>query len=292
MKKGGGKKGKVDDGPRGKSTVLNRVREIEGDTKSLKLLSDVLPVDEFRVEDQGDIIEETNLELTLGPIIEPTLDRVMHTVEITPDSIGTIDDDVKKDLDLPSNVLLADANTVEDREETTYETRHSVGSHKDMSQVCCEFNGLILNLDISLQKLKLPQQSTLAVTANCLSINLKEAGTLFFSTQEIDFLAFHNRCTSAINEARPEFEKNPGLWNEIRPILMGILGVLAFIPLLIPALVVSVFSEKGFRGTYDNYKGTFFTRPKSPGAKCLDEFNDELKKINIGLNTESSSLLV
>ena len=61
MKKGGGKKGKVDDGLSGKSTVLNRVREIEGDTKSLKLLSDVLPVDEFRVEDQVDIIEKTTL---------------------------------------------------------------------------------------------------------------------------------------------------------------------------------------------------------------------------------------
>lgn len=64
-----------------------------------------------------------------------------------------------------------------------------------------------------------------------------------------------------------KFTKHPDIWDQLRPILKGILGVIAAIT-IIPAIIIQVKSSRGFIGTV-------FETPKTNSLIKLELFEKE-----------------
>lgn len=77
----------------------------------------------------------------------------------------------------------------------------------------------------------------------------------FFKTNPgiSNYSTYMNNLKKDINEYKPELKKL-GIWDKVKPFVMGILGILACLPLGIPALIISRSSKKGFRATFFKFK--------------------------------------
>ncbi|MBA2709173.1 MAG: hypothetical protein H0U57_01070 [Tatlockia sp.] len=85
-------------------------------------------------------------------------------------------------------------------------------------------------------------------------------------------LIFKRTCEKAISGAEAEFGTHRG-WGAVNWIIKGILGVLAALPLGIPAAIVGCTSRHG-------YLGTFFGEPLTDSAEELENF-----KVGLGLES-------
>ncbi|MBL7479973.1 hypothetical protein [Legionella bononiensis] len=115
-----------------------------------------------------------------------------------------------------------------------------------------------------------PEYKKLAIAANKLKTTLENARDNFFDNAptETSLKLFQETCSQAIKEARIEFSKHQGLWDQLHPILKGILGVIALIT-IIPAAIVQLQSPRGF-------VGTFFKTPKPDSLAKLESFEKDL----------------
>lgn len=102
---------------------------------------------------------------------------------------------------------------------------------------------------------------------------LSKTGKQFFTPSPTPeaFINFKETCDSAIKKAEIEFKKHRDVWNQIHPVIRGILGVLAALT-VIPGLVVAVASKQG-------YMGTFFSTPETNSQQKLSAFQKGFDKM-------------
>lgn len=115
-----------------------------------------------------------------------------------------------------------------------------------------------------------PEYENIASAAGKLQTTLEKAREDFFNNppSEKSLKQFQDTCYQAIEEAKTEFTKHPGIWDQLHPILKGILGVIAAIT-IIPAIIIQVKSPRGFIGT-------FFEAPKANSLIKLELFEKEV----------------
>lgn len=102
---------------------------------------------------------------------------------------------------------------------------------------------------------------------------ITNAGLIFFinpPTAE-GFKDFYETCDNAIKVAEAEFKKHRDVWNQIHPVIRGLLGVLAALT-VIPGLVVAITSKQG-------YIPTFFSTPETNSQQKLSAFKKDFDKL-------------
>ncbi len=154
------------------------------------------------------------------------------------------------------------------------------------------FNDFLTELKQTINQLKAKENNGLSKydhnhvkaeeAATILIDTLQRAGTDFFVGEKLTankFWVFKQCCEVAIDDAQKEFVKHREWHQQLNPLLRGILGLLALIPLAIPALVVSLTSKHG-------YFHTFFSNPTSKSTKDLQSFKDNMEKMVNDLEDE------
>lgn len=85
-----------------------------------------------------------------------------------------------------------------------------------------------------------------------------------------NFDTFKTACKTTITTAQEEFKKHHG-WHALHPILKGFLGLLAALT-IIPAIVVQVVADHG-------YKGTFFNQPPTALSQAVQPVQEEIDNL-------------
>ena len=117
--------------------------------------------------------------------------------------------------------------------------------------------------------------------AKTLIQELTDAGKAFFANPDkASATVFQDACHAAIGAAEGEFKKNrsPGsisYWNELNPILKGIIGILALLT-VIPAVIISATSTHG-------YAKTFFAKCPTDSWEKLHAFEKRLEQLHINM---------
>ncbi|MBA2656400.1 MAG: hypothetical protein H0U70_05370 [Tatlockia sp.] len=109
-------------------------------------------------------------------------------------------------------------------------------------------------------------------SATILNDKLRTAAATFYEGKKTysSKLIFKRDCQQAIKEAELEFGRHRG-WGSINWIFRAILGLLAALPLGIPAAIVGCTTKHG-------YLGTFFSEPPTESAEVLEDFKTEFGK--------------
>lgn len=127
-----------------------------------------------------------------------------------------------------------------------------------------------------------PSNYAEAGSSAILLIEELEAATDFFADKKLvmeNFQAFKEKCERAISDAEGEFVKHRSWHQQLNPVLRGVLGILALMPLGIPALLVSLKSHSG-------YYATFFGKPTTESAEKLNSFKGKLEEMCKNLDKE------
>ena len=87
---------------------------------------------------------------------------------------------------------------------------------------------------------------------------------------------FKKACANDIEKAQLIFKKHRG-WHQVDPLLRKFLGVLALMT-LIPAVIVSLTTKHG-------YRGTFFETPETDTANQVASTKQKISTLSEDLNT-------
>jgi hypothetical protein len=112
--------------------------------------------------------------------------------------------------------------------------------------------------------------------AAALTLNEKliDLASRFFSKPTPEtFTAFRAQCFTAISNAEIVLKEHRGTWQQLHPLIKGIIGVLATLS-VIPALCVSLCTKQG-------YVMTFFERPKTDSMEKLEDFKEKLQQMSL-----------
>ncbi|ARG96587.1 Dot/Icm T4SS effector Wip [Legionella micdadei] len=121
-----------------------------------------------------------------------------------------------------------------------------------------------------------PNYAKAGKEAAILISELKQAADTFFKNTKPtaeNFIAFKTHCEKAISNAEKEFVNHRSWHQQLSPSFRRILGLLALLPLGIPALVISFKSQSG-------YIATFFGKPSTESVEKLQTFKNRLSKMN------------
>ena len=112
-----------------------------------------------------------------------------------------------------------------------------------------------------------------------LSVKLQAALANFIESPKNSQL-FTSECEKAIDEAELIFKAHASSWNKVNPILKGFLGLLAFLPMLIP-MIVSSTARQG-------YKETFF-QTKPDITESLQPFRTKVTEVKDALQDDGEN---
>ncbi|KTD50944.1 hypothetical protein [Legionella quateirensis] len=151
---------------------------------------------------------------------------------------------------------------------------------RELVDLQIKFNDLLATLQIKTKELIAkgtedntlfdPRYVKIGKAAATLNQELEKAGNQFFANPTAtNFPLFKQACNAAIKTAAVEFKNNRSswsikAWNEINPILRGILGIVALLT-FIPALIVAMKSRHG-------YFNTFFSKLQTDSFEQLQSF--------------------
>lgn len=124
---------------------------------------------------------------------------------------------------------------------------------------------------LQVKKLEDNSYTSVAKAAEDLYQDLCTAGAVFFQHEPtaITFETFKNSCNALITDAKDQFDQHRSVWNQIWPLVRGILGVIATL-LVLPGLVVAATSKQ-------SYRDTFFATPETESSKKLAVVKGELE---------------
>lgn len=99
-----------------------------------------------------------------------------------------------------------------------------------------------------------------------------------------NYSTYLNNLKKDINKYKPELKKL-GIWDKVKPFVMGLLGLLACLPLGIPALIISFTSKKGFKATFFEFKKREPEKIKNEYEGLKESFNQFLLESNFLLSS-------